>query len=198
MELKAGEQAFMAVRPKLIQAGYTTLDSIPRLNKRSETRFYCPALKGVDSTTQERVSKWIQLLHKHPAHLHALGIKDAPPQRDPGIQPLTGMTISKLTDKYIIKRNKIRNQITLLRGQREEGVTYFLDKIEETIHKCDNLLQTWKAHGTPLGDRKVKELMWETANKILEEIDHWKDNSSTDFYDECFHRGERVQSIFRA
>ena len=35
MELKAGEQAFMTVRPKLIQAGYTTLDSIPRLNKRS-------------------------------------------------------------------------------------------------------------------------------------------------------------------
>ena len=33
-------------------------------------------------------------------------------------------------------------------------------------------------HGTPLGDRKVKELMWETVNKILEEIDHWKDNSS--------------------
>ena len=45
MELKVGEQAFMAVRPKLIQAGYTTLDSIPRLNKRSGTRFYCPALR---------------------------------------------------------------------------------------------------------------------------------------------------------
>jgi len=29
MELKSGEQAFMATRPKLIQAGYTTLDSIP-------------------------------------------------------------------------------------------------------------------------------------------------------------------------
>ena len=141
---------------------------------------YCPALKGVDGKTQERVSKWIQLLHKHPAHLHALGIKDAPPQRDPGIQPLTGMTISKLTDKYIIKRNKIRNQITLLRGRTEEGVTFFLDKIEETINACDNLLQTWKTHGAPLGDRKVKELMWESANTILEEIDHWKDNSSTD------------------
>ena len=62
----------MAARPKLIQAGYTTLDSI----QRSGTRFYCPALKGVDSTTQDRVSKWIQLLHKHPAHLHALGIKE--------------------------------------------------------------------------------------------------------------------------
>ena len=118
----------LAKSPKLIQAGYTTLDSIPRLNKRSGTRFYCPALKGVDSTTQDKVSKWIQLLHKHPAHLHALGIKDAQPQRDPGIQRLVGMTITKLTDKYIIKRNKIRNQITLLRGQTEEGVAFFLDK----------------------------------------------------------------------
>jgi len=33
MELKIGEQAFMATRPKLIQAGYTTLDSIPRFKK---------------------------------------------------------------------------------------------------------------------------------------------------------------------
>jgi len=54
--------------------------------KGSGTRFYCPALKGVDSKTQEQVSKWIQLLHKHPAHLHALDIKDAQIQRDPGIE----------------------------------------------------------------------------------------------------------------
>jgi len=60
MELKSGEHT----RPKLIQAGYTTLDSIPRLKKRSGTRSYCPALKGVDSRTQDKVSKWIQLLHK--------------------------------------------------------------------------------------------------------------------------------------
>jgi len=106
MELKSGEQAFMATRPKLIQAGYTTLDFVPRIQKGSGTRFYCPALKGVDSRTQEKVSKWIQLLHKHPAHLHALDIKDAPKQRDPGIKPLAGMTISKLADKYTIKRNK--------------------------------------------------------------------------------------------
>jgi len=62
MELNSGEQAFMTTRPKLIQAGYTTLD------KGSGTRFYCPALKGKDSRTQEKVSKWIQLLHKHPAY----------------------------------------------------------------------------------------------------------------------------------
>jgi len=103
MELKSGEQAFMATRPKLIQAGCTTLDSIPRLKKGSGTRFYCPALKGVDSRTLEKVSKWIQLLHKHPAHLHALDIRDAQPQRYPGIKPLAGMTMSKLTDKYTIK-----------------------------------------------------------------------------------------------
>jgi len=133
MELKSREQAFMAARPKLIQAGYTTLDSIPRLKKGSGTRFYCPVLKGVDSRTQGKVSKWIQLLHKHPAHLHALDIKDAQPQRDPGIKPLAGMSMSELTDRYIIKRNKIRNQITLLRGQVEDGVAFFLDKVEETL-----------------------------------------------------------------
>jgi len=121
MELKSGEQAFMATRPKLIQAGHTTLDSIPRVKKGSGTRFYCSTLKGVDSKTQEKVSKWIQLLHKHPAYLHALDIKDAQSQRDPGIKPLAGMTITKLTDKYTIKRNKIRNQITLLRGQVRMG-----------------------------------------------------------------------------
>jgi len=95
MELKKGELAFLATRPELIQAGYTSLDSIPRIQKGSVTRFFCPALKGVDSRTQEIVSKWIQLLHKHPAHLHALDMKDAKKQRDPGIKPLAGMTISK-------------------------------------------------------------------------------------------------------
>jgi len=58
LELKSGEQAFMATRPKLIQAGDTTLDSIPRIQKGSGTRIYCPALKWVDSKTQEQ-SKWI-------------------------------------------------------------------------------------------------------------------------------------------
>jgi len=112
-ELKKGEQAFMSTRPKLIQAGYTTLDSIPRIQKGSGTRFYCPALKGLDSKPQEIVSRWIQLLRKHPAHLHAIDIKDARKQKDPGIKPLEGM---KLADNYIVKRNKIRNQCTLLRG----------------------------------------------------------------------------------
>ena len=48
-ELRNGEQVFMTIRPKLIGAGYTTLDSIPRIQKGRGTRFYCPALKGVDS-----------------------------------------------------------------------------------------------------------------------------------------------------
>jgi len=127
MELKSGEQAFMATRPRLIQAGYTTLDSIHRIKKGSGTRFYHPALEGVHSRTQAKVSKWIQLLHKHPAHLHALDIKDTQQQRDPGIKPLAGMTMSKLTDKYTIERNKIRNQITLLRGQAEDGMAFSLE-----------------------------------------------------------------------
>jgi len=180
MELKSGEQAFMATRPRLIQAGYTTLDSNPRIKKGSGTRFYCSALKGVDSRTQEKVSKWIQLRHKHPAHLHTLDVKDAQQQRDPGIKLLAGITMSKLTDKYTIKRNKIRTQITLLRRQAEGGVVLFLDKIEETINACDNLLLTWKTHGTPLGDRKVKETMYKTVNRILEEIEQWRENLSTD------------------
>jgi len=171
MELKKGELAFLATRLKLIQAGYTTLDSIPRTQKGNATRLFCPALKGVDSRTQEIFSKWTQLLHKHPAHLHALDMKDAQKQRDPGIKPPAGITTSKLADKYIIKRNKIRNQITLLRGHVETGVVFFLDKIEKTTRACDNLLLTWKTHATPLGDRKVKETMHRTVSKILEEIE---------------------------
>ena len=65
IELKSGEQVFMSIRPKLIKAGYTTLVSILRIQKGSGTRFYCPALKGVDGKTQGRVTRWIQLLHKN-------------------------------------------------------------------------------------------------------------------------------------
>jgi len=88
--------------------------------------------------------------------------------------------MSKLADKYTIKRNKIQNQITLLRGQVEVGVVFFLDKVEETINACDNLLLTWRTHGIPLGDRKVKETMYRTVSRILEEIEQWRENSSTD------------------
>ena len=164
LELISGEKFFMTIRPKLIRAGYTTLDSIPRIQKGSGTRFYCPALKGVDRKTQERATRWIQLLHKYPAHLHALDIKDAQKQRDPGIVPLEGMTTSKLADKYIVKQNKMRNQCTLLRGQ----VVLYVDKVEEKIRACDNLLLTWKTHGSPLGDRKVKETVYRMISKTID------------------------------
>jgi len=59
-------------------------------------------------------------------------------------------------------------------------VVFFLDKVEETIRACDNLLLTWKKHGSPLGDRKVKETIYKTVCRILEEIEQWRENSSTD------------------
>jgi len=59
-------------------------------------------------------------------------------------------------------------------------VVFFLDKVEETIRACDNLLLTWRTHGTPLGDRKVKETMYKTVGRILEEIEQWRKHSSTD------------------
>jgi len=165
---------------QLIKAGYTTLDSIPRIQKGRGTRFYCPALKGVDSKTQQRVTRWIQLLRKHLAHLHAVDIKDAQKQRDPGIEPLKRMTTSKLADKYIVKRNKMQNQCTLLRGQVEDGVVLYLDKVEETIRACDNLLLKWKTHGSLLGDRKVKETMYSMIYETIDGLEQCRDNSSTD------------------
>ena len=59
-------------------------------------------------------------------------------------------------------------------------MAFFLDKVEETINACDNLLITWRTHGTPFGDRKVKETMHKTVTRILEEIEQWRENSSTD------------------
>jgi len=62
----------------------------------------------------------------------------------------------------------------------EEGVVLYLDKVEETIRACDNLLLTWKTHGSPLGDRRVKETMYRMISKTIEELEQWTDNSSTD------------------
>jgi len=109
-----------------------------------------------------------------------MDIKDAQKQRHPGIEPLEVMTTSKLADKYIVKRNKIRNQCTLLRGQVEDGVVLYLDKAEETIRACDNLLLTWKTQSSPLGDRRVKETMYRMISKTIDELEQWRDNSSTD------------------
>ena len=116
------------------------------------------------------------MLHKFPAHLHALDINDAHTQRDPGIEKLGGMKTSKLADKYIAKRNKIRDQCTLQRSQGEEGVLLYLDKVEEIIRACDKLLLTWKTHGSLLGDRTVKETMYQTISRTADELD----NLSTD------------------
>ena len=121
------------------------------------------------------------MLHKFPAHLHALDMKDAQTQRDLEIEKLGGMITSKLADKYIVKRDKFRNQCTLLRIQVDEGVQLYLDKVEEIIRACDKLLLTWKTHGSSLGDRKVKEeITYRTITKMADELEQWRDNSNTD------------------
>jgi len=62
----------------------------------------------------------------------------------------------------------------------EDGVVLYQDKVEETIRACDNLLLTWKTHDSPLGDRKVKEFMYRMISKTIDELEQWRDNSSTD------------------
>ena len=62
----------------------------------------------------------------------------------------------------------------------EEGVLFYLGKLEEIMRACDNLLRTWRTHGSPLRDRKVKEIMYRTISKTADELEQWKDNSSTD------------------
>jgi len=59
-------------------------------------------------------------------------------------------------------------------------VLLYLDKIEELIRVCDKLLLTWKTHEPPLGDRKVKETTYRTISKTADELEQWRDNSSTD------------------
>ena len=122
--LRNGEQAFMAIRPKLIGARYKTLDSIPRIQKASGVRFYCPPSKGVDKKTQETVTNWIQNLHKFPARLYALDMKEAQAQRYPKVEQLRGMKTTQLADKYIVKRKRIRNQYVLLKSIGEEGIQH--------------------------------------------------------------------------
>jgi len=108
-DLRNGEQAIMAIRPKLIGAGYRTLDSILRIQKASGVRFYRPPLKGVDKRTQEIVKNWIQKLRKFPAHLHALNMKEAQAQKYPEVEQPRGMKTTQLADKYIVKHNTIQN-----------------------------------------------------------------------------------------
>jgi len=35
-------------------------------------------------------------------------------------------------------------------------------------------------HGSPLGDRKVKETMYRMVSKLIDELEQWRDISSTD------------------
>jgi len=170
----------MDIRPKLIGAGYKALDSIPRIQKASGIRFYCPPLKGLDKRTQGIVTNWVHKLHKFPAHLHALDVKDAQAQRYPGVEQLRWMKTTQLADKYIVKRNRIRNQCALLKNIGEEGIQHYLDKLEEVIRACDKLLRTWTTHGSPLGNQKVKETMFQTKSKTADELEQLRVNSSTE------------------
>jgi len=170
----------MAIRLKLIGAGCTTLDSIPRIQKASGKRFYCPPLKGVDKRTQEILTDWISELHKFPAHLHALDIKEVQAQRYPGVKQLSGIKTTQLADKHIVKRKRIRNQCALLKNIGEEGIQHYLDKPDEIIRACDKLKLTWTKHGSPLGDPKVKETMFQTISKTADELEQWIENSSAE------------------
>jgi len=49
----------------------------------------------------------------------------------------------------------------------EDGVVLYLDKVEETIRAFKNLLLTWKTHGSPLGDRKVKKTMYRMISQTI-------------------------------
>ena len=62
----------------------------------------------------------------------------------------------------------------------EEGVLSYLNKLEEIMRAFDKLLRTWRTHGTPLGDHKVKETMYRTISKTADELEQWRDNASTE------------------
>jgi len=55
----------------------------------------------------------------------------------------------------------------------DDGVVFCLDKVQETTRTHDNLLLTWKTHGS-------KETMYRMASNILTEKEQWRENSSTD------------------
>ena len=57
---------------------------------------------------------------------------------------------------------------------------FYVDKLEKIMRACDNLLGTWRTHGSPLGDRKVKEITYRTIFKTADELEQWRHNSSTD------------------
>jgi len=74
----------------------------------------------------------------------------------------------------------IRNQCTLLKSIGQEGIQHHFDKLEEIITACDKLLRTWKTDGSPLGDRKVEETMFQTISTTADELEQWRENSNTE------------------
>jgi len=67
-----------------------------------------------------------------------------------------------------------------MKNQGEEGVLYYLDKSEDIMRACDKLVRTWRTHGSPLGDRRVKETMNRTISKTADKLEQWRDNSNTE------------------
>ena len=47
------------------------------------------------------------------------------------------------------------------------------------MRACDKLLRTWMTHGSPQGDRKVKETMCHVISKMEYELEIKRDNTST-------------------
>ena len=88
--------------------------------------------------------------------MHALDIKEAQAQRDLGEEQLGGMKTAQLVDRYIEKRNKIRNQCALLKHTGEQGIHHYHDKLEEISRACNKLLRTWTTDGSPLARLKTE------------------------------------------
>jgi len=177
-DFRNGEQAFMAIRPKLIGAGYRTLDSIPRIQKASGVRFYCPPLNGVDKRTQEIVTNCIQKLHKFPAHPHALDIKRSPSAKIPRSRAIERNENNATSGQIYCKTQQDTKPCSLLKNIGEEDIQHYFDNLEEGISACDKLRRTWTTHGSPLGDRKVNETMYQTIFKTADELEQWGENSS--------------------
>ena len=58
-------------------------------------------------------------------------LKEAQAQRYPGVEQSREMKTTQLADKYIVKRNRIRNQYALLKNIGEEDIQHYLDKLQE-------------------------------------------------------------------
>ena len=75
-------------------------------------------------------------------------------------------------------RTKVQNY--LARYFRTGAKPIWQSGLSRSTYPFPQILLTWKTHGTPLGDRRVKETMHRTVSNILEEIEQWRETSSTD------------------